>query len=282
MESRLAGVGRDWKMRFAALCILTMVTLGLPQSDPVDQTADEETLVQLIDQGPEAVIEYLEGFESGQRLDLFQLVRELYVFRSFEGQNLDDLVTVSDWAIEEALEQARNSEVTLVRMELLDIANTISWNLSADLAACWPGDTLTRTSTHFERGLGAALQSIVWRYELDKDDYSLFLAYWAAGMHQLSLNRPEEAIYNFVKSMNHAEQYTVDQGRPLGISPQAGFELLLAHGYFGLAEIMADGDTQHYDLVMSKLGEGLSDPEFSEDYQFAIDQLEWARTQLGI
>ncbi len=30
-----------------------------------------------------------------------------------------------------------------------------------------------------------ALQYVIWRYELDKGDYSLFLAFWAAGMHQL-------------------------------------------------------------------------------------------------
>lgn len=261
--------------------ILFVLLTGV-QSDAVGQDTVQELMVQLIDQGPVPVIEYLEGLEADERLDRFETVRELYVFRSFEGQNLDDLVTVSDWAIEEALEQARASEITLMRMELLDRANVLAWNLSADLAACWPGDTLTRTRAHHERGLSAALQCISWRHELEKGDYQLYLAYWAAGMHQLSLKRPEEAIFNFVKSMNHAEQYTVDQGRPLGIAPEVGFELLLAHGYFGLATLMADGDPEHYELVLSKLEEGLEYQEFESDYRFAIDQLEWARRQLGI
>ena len=107
------------------------------------------------------------------------------------------------------------------------------------------------------------------------------MAFWAAGMHQLSLGRMEEAIYNLVRSLNYAEQITIDSGRPLGFHAGAGYELLLAHGYFGLALIEAGESSEHYDQAISKLEEGIAEyEEFSDDYRFCIDQLEWARARL--
>jgi len=38
------------------------------------------------------------------------------------------------------------------REGLLQGASILSYNLSADLADCWPGDTLERTRAHFEAG----------------------------------------------------------------------------------------------------------------------------------
>jgi hypothetical protein len=248
-----------------------------------DFSQEEITLVRDLveNQGPQSVIDYISVFDIADRIDLYNLARELYVFNQFEGQNLDDLVTVIDFAIEDILGMSREEEAALIRMELLDQANIMSFNLSADLAECWPGDTLTRYTRHFERGLSAALQCIEWRYFLEKDDYPFFLAFWAAGMHQLSLGRPEEAIYNLVRSMNYAEQITVDAGRPLGFHAGAGYELLLAHGYFGLAQIVAGESSEHYYQTFGLLIEGIDAyGDFVDDYRFAVDQLDWARANL--
>lgn len=111
----------------------------------------------------------------------------------------------------------------------------------------------------------------------------LFTAFWAAGMHQLSLGRPEEAVYNPVSSLNHAQQYTVDQGRPLGLTSEAGFELILAHGYLGLAREMCGNDDDQYDRAIRAFEEGFEKyPELADDYRFGIAQLQWAREQLLI
>lgn len=264
---------------FAFLAITTIGVMAQPEDFPGIHA--EEMMTLITEEGPEAVIEFVHGFEPTERIALYHLARELYVFNQFEGRNLDDLVTVIDFAIEDILGVAREEDTALIRMGFLDQANVFSYNLSADLAECWPGDTLTRYPRHFERGLSAALQCIEWRYYLEKDDYPLFMAFWAAGMHQLSLGRPEEALYNLVRSLNYAEQITVDAGRPLGLHAGAGFELLLAHGYFGLALMEAGETAEHYELAISKLEEGIEEyDEYAVDYRFGIEQLEWVRERI--
>ncbi len=265
-----------------ALSLLTITAIcATAQPEDFPGIHAEEILSLITEEGPEAVIEFTRSFEPMDRIDLYNLARELYVFNTFEGQNLDDLVTVIDYAIEDILGVAREEDTALIRMALLDQANVFSYNLSADLAECWPGDTLTRHTRHFERGLSAALQCIEWRYYLEKDDYAFFMAFWAAGMHQLSLGRPEEALYNLVRSLNYAEQITVDAGRPLGLHAGAGFELLLAHGYFGLALMEAGGTAEHYEQAIGKLEEGIEEyDEYAVDYRFGIEQLEWVRERI--
>jgi tetratricopeptide (TPR) repeat protein len=228
--------------------------------------------------GAEEVIRYIREFQPCERLELYRLAREIMVFQGWEGQNLDDISAVSEEGIQEAMDQANRATDQLSIEILLDMANVMSYDLSADLAICWPGDTMTRARRHFERGLSAALQCIEWRRELEKGDYSLFLAYWAAGMHQLSLGRHREAVYNLVKSLNHAQQFTIDQGRPLGLAPQVGFELILAHGYLGLAMELCGYEDDQYERAIRAFREGMElYPELAEDYGFGIDQLERAR-----
>jgi hypothetical protein len=245
---------------------------------------DEETATlrdMVISEGPEAVIGYIAGFDLAQRVELYELARETYIFDTFPGEELDDLVAIADCAIEDMLREAREADDTLVRMMLLDQANVFSYNLSADLAECWPGDTLTRYPRHFERGLSAALQCLEWRYFLEKLNYPFFLAHWAAGMHQLSLGMNEQALYNMVRSMNYAEQITADNGIAIGFYPGAGFELLLAHGYYGLALLQATGDPSHFDRTIEHLEAGIEQyPDWAEDYTFAMEQLLWTRQRL--
>ncbi len=267
-------------MRFLTVMIfLAFTSVYGDVGIPVDVT--DSLYTKITNSGPDALIEYIEEFDPPQRLQLYQLAREVMVFRVWEGQSLDDIAAVAEAGIQEAMGQANNAPNALATEALLDLANVMSYNLSADLAECWPGDTLTRHDRHYERGLSAALQCVIWRYELDKGDYSLFLAFWAAGMHQLSLDRPRESIYNLVSSLNHAQQYTIDQGRPLGLTPQAGFELILAHGYLGMAMEMCGKDDDQYERAISAFEEGIEEyPELADDYGFGIAQLQWAREKL--
>ncbi|MBD3277373.1 MAG: hypothetical protein GF388_03650 [Candidatus Aegiribacteria sp.] len=247
----------------------------------VPSDAADSILIRLAENGPEGVVDYIQGFQPRERLQLYGLAREVLVFRQWEGKNLDDIVEVSDSGILEAMTQANTASDPDTIRALLDVANVMSYNLSADLAECWPGDTLIRTRDHFQRGLSAALQCVEWRRELEKGDYPLFMAYWAAGMHQMSLDRPEEAVYNLVKSLNHAQQITIDEGRSLGLHPGAGFELILAHGYLGLAMEMCGMEDDQYERAIEAFSEGaLEYPELAGDYDFGIQQLRWARDNL--
>ena len=265
----------------AALLVFSIMSTVSNAGDFLGDQVDA-LMILIEDQGPYAVIEHIEEFEPVQRLQLYELARELYIFSEWDGRNFDDYITVMDSGIEEALHQANNASDSFTITVFLDMANAMSYNLSADLAECWPGDTLTRHRRHFERGLSAALQCIEWRHELDKGPYPFFMAYWAAGIHQLSLYRPREAIYSFVKSLNNAQQVTIDAGRPLGIAPQAGFELLLAHGYLGLAmQMCGEDDGTQYETAIQAFQEGIKYPEWGgDDYSFGIAQLEWARVRI--
>lgn len=268
-------------MKLAGTLLILMAAFAF--SDDGDFPGNQvDTLFVLIENsGPEMVIEFIETFESVQRLQLYELAREILVFSDWDGKNLDYLVTVSDAGIEEALSQANNASNSFSILIFLDKANEMSYNLAADLAICWPGDTLTREIRHFQRGLSAALQCIEWRHELGKGEYPFFIAYWAAGIHQLSLGRPREAVYNFVKSLNHAQQYTIDEGRALGLAPHAGFELILAHGYLGIALDICGDDDDQYERAIGAFVLGLDEyPQYADDYRFGIEQLEWARGRL--
>jgi hypothetical protein len=253
--------------------VLSLAMTSLAEDIPSGQ--DEIILRLLENEGPAAVIEHIMGYGNEDRVALFHLAREVFVFGDWSGKNLDDLVVLVDAGIEETLRQAKEVNDTPTIIALIDQANVMSFNLAADLAECWPGDTLVRYHRHFERGLSAGLQCVEWRVELEKGEYPQYLAYWVSGMHQLSLGRYQQALYTLSKALNHAQQYTIDSGLPLGLAPQVGFDLLLAHGYLGIALIMCGDTPESYEQTIDALERGIEEiPEWAGDYQFAVDQLD--------
>ena len=120
------------KTILALLVTVTVCASAQPEDFPGIHSDLIITLIQ--DEGPEAVIEFIGDFEPMERIELYNITRELYVFSQFEGQNLDDLIAVMDYAIEDILGAAREEDASLVRKALLDQANIFSYNLSADLA----------------------------------------------------------------------------------------------------------------------------------------------------
>lgn len=264
-----------------ALCIILLTAAVAVCSGDLTEQEISNMGMLVENAGPVDVIEFIQGYEVADRIELYGIAREFYVFNTFPGQNLDDLITLCDYAIEDMLASSRVEDSELARTALLDQANIISFNLAADLAECWPGDTLTRYERHFRRGLEAAQQCLEWRHFLEKEDEPFYMAYWAAGMHQLSLGQPEQAIYSLVNSLNRAEQMAVDSGIQLGFYSGAGFEMLIAHGYLGLAFLQSGDESTHFDETIALFEEGIEKyPEQADDYQFGIDQLMWARDML--
>lgn len=256
--------------------ILAAVAAAGQTAAPVDL---EAKLIALYAAGntEDAVQMVMQG-QGAERLDRFDRAREVWVFGPWRGKDLDDYIVLADAGIEEAMRQAREATDPEEIIALVDRANVMSYNLAADLAACWPGDTLNRQPRHFQRGLSAALQSVEWRLELDKGPYPLYIAYWAAGMHQLSLGHCEQAVYTLNQALNHAQQHTADSGLPLGLAPEAGFDLILAHGYLGIALERCGQGSDQYDLAVEAFEEGIAEyPDRADDYSFGISQLETAR-----
>ncbi|MBD3370910.1 hypothetical protein GF402_11195 [Candidatus Fermentibacteria bacterium] len=256
------------------------ISFALAQDFPQSQA---DTLIAMMEAGkPQWVISFVRGFEPAQRLRLYHFAREVFLFEPWEGKDLDDLVTIANAGIEEAMAQAKEApRVAEVIKAFVDQANIMSYNLSADLADCWPGDTLVRYRRHFERGLSAALQCVEWRIELEKGPYPLYSAYWAAGMHQLSLGRYQQALYTLNQALNHAQQHTIDSGLPLGLCPEAGFDLILAHGYLGVALVMCGDTDDQYELAMEAFEEGIEQfPDRADDYRFGMEQLRRVRARI--
>lgn len=77
------------------------------------------------------------------------------------------------------------------------LANVQSYNLSANLADCWPGEENPRERHHFEAGLAAAERCVALRTQLKKDNISMARAHWMAGAHQLALRRFGDAEESF-------------------------------------------------------------------------------------
>ncbi|UCH79280.1 MAG: hypothetical protein JSU81_04840 [Candidatus Coatesbacteria bacterium] len=272
----------------AALIMLLTLTasLTLAEEGPVEEKAEfpetewEEMRALMEKKGADAVIEFVAGFDDEQRRQLYSLAQRGFAYRDWEGKNLDDLATVVQAGIAEGLRQARAETDAAKAAKLLDYANVLSYNLAADLAECWPGDTLPRDKRHFEAGLKAAADCLRWREELGKGPFPFSIAYWAHGMHLLSLGETHAALEDFRKSYKFAVEFAKAEGKDTSLSAEGEFGVLLAAGYVGLAEwvLGEDAEKAHYEEAISAFKEGAEKyPDKKDDFQFGIDQLEWVK-----
>lgn len=231
--------------------------------------------------GPEAVIEFINGFnDDEQRRQLYSFGRFAFAMKEWEGKNLDALVAVANAGIAEGLRQAEAATSAEDSAKLVDFANVLSYNLSADLAECWPGDTLPREKRHFDAGLKAAEDCIRWREELGKGSGPFAMAYWAKGMHQLSLGDVDGAVENFKKSLEYNVEVAKEEGTAAEVSAEAGFGLILADGYVGLAEWVKGDEAGkgRFENALAAFREGAEKyADKKDDFQFGIDQLEWVK-----
>jgi tetratricopeptide (TPR) repeat protein len=241
----------------------------------------EEMRKLMEDEGPEAVIKFIDAFEDDeQRRQLYSFARFAFAMKEWEGKNFDALIAVANAGIAEGLRQAEAATSPEDSAKLVDFANVLSYNLSADLAECWPGDTLPRERRHFEAGLKAAGDCIRWRGELGKGPEPFAIAYWAKGMHQLSLGDVDGAVENFEKSRAYNVEAAKEEGAATEVSPEAGFGLILAEGYVGLAEWVRGDEAGkgRYETAITSFREGAERyPDKRDDFQFGIDQLEWVK-----
>lgn len=215
-----------------------------------------------------------------ERRVLFAIGASHITQREWQGNNLDDLVTYCDAGIAECLRQAGAEADSEMRGRRKDTANVISYNLAASLADCWgEGDERERhqpEQRHFERGLKAAQDCIRWRLELDKGAWPFAIAYWAEGMHLLSLGRAAEAVESFRIGLEFSRQVARDNGLADAVGSGADFGVNLAAGYLGLARHIAgmSGGTELYQAALAAFEAQLEDPEHAEDAKFGIQQLQ--------
>jgi len=239
--------------------------------------------------GTDAVVEFINGFGDEERRKLYSFAQQAFYCREWEGKSFDGYIEIVNAGIAEGLRQAEaiatpNEAAKLPdeAARLKDFANILSYNMSADLAECWPGDETPREKRHIEAGLKAAEDCIRWREELGKGPFPFSIAYWAKGMHEFSLGEKENALTDFKKSFDYAVEYAKAEGVSPEVSAEGDFVVILGAGYVGLAEWAAGdeaGKTRYEEAVAAFKAQVDNYPEKKDDAQFGIDQLEWVKAK---
>ena len=193
------------------LITTTVVTVGAEEGDAVNEKTEfpethwDGMRTAMETGGPTTVVEFIDGFDGEERRKLYAFAQRAFYDRDWQGKNFDAYVEIVNAGIAEGLRQAEAADDPEEAAKLTDYSNVLSYNLSADLAECWPGDDAPRERRHFEAGLKAAEDCIRWREELGKGPFPFSIAYWAKGMHLLSLGDHAGALENFRKSFDYAE-----------------------------------------------------------------------------
>ena len=182
-----------------------------------------------------------------------------------ETKDFDQLITQYHNQIQEAL-----------KMDLQS-ANVLSYNLSADLVDCWPGDDDPREPRHYKAGLEAAQNCLAWRKELQKGPGPFSKAYWLKGAHELSLWRTQDAVDSFKASLEYAREQAGDSGEEL--SSDSPWSVLLGEGFLRLAEL-ANGRQEalaEFDRCCTLFEESIVKSELEKsDLEYCLGQLKKA------
>ena len=202
----------------------------------------------------------------------------------WQGKNLDQVILLYRAAIQEFQQQSSSASDPETASQRLDGANILSYNLSADLAPCWPGDDEPRSVHHLQEGRRAAEDCLRWREELEKGPGPFNIAWWARGIHCLALGDLESAIESFQNSLAAAVEMAEKASEPTALSPQASFSILLSSGYLGLARSIAStapGENLFDDAVAAFNSQIQAGGENASDAGFGRDQLQEASKRLA-
>lgn len=227
--------------------------------------------------GGAAVVEMIEAFDDPvMRHLLYSTARQGLVFREWEGKSFDAYITVCDAGIARLLAEVEGA-TEQARVNLYRGAHALGYNLTADLADCWPGDDAPRTRAHHERGLRAADQCLSWLQHLPSPAFDpRSRDHWARGIHQLALGDVSVAIESWTRSLEYAVEGARAEGSSTAIDGSGNFAVVLASGYLGLGRWI-DGDAAGevlYGIAIAAFREQLADSDRRAAAELGIGQLE--------
>ncbi len=241
----------------------------------------EEMRSRMESDGPDAVVAFIQDFsDPEERLKLYSFAQQSFGYKEWKGKNFDDYISVVNAGIAEALKQSEEAEDAKTSAKHKDFANVLSYNLSADLAECWPGDTAVREKRHFEVGLAAAEDCIRWRQELSKGPFPFSIAHWAKGMHQMSLGDTAGALESFQKALDYSVEYAREQNVPETITPEGDFVVILNSGYLGIAQWLEGskaGKARYEEACSAFQGQIDNYEDKKDDAQFGLEQLQYVK-----
>ena len=168
-----------------------------------------------------------------RRRQLFAMAQQALSRRKDAARDFDLLIAVVQAGVRDSMQQAGLEEDPAEGARLKTFVDTIAYDLAADLAECWPGDTARRMKHHFEAGLEASRECVRLRDEIGAPASSRSPAAWIRGAHELSLGRMRDAAVSFERALDFARRAA--SPAPAVVMPGGDYQVLLASGALGLA-----------------------------------------------
>lgn len=245
-------------------------------SDVAFSDSNKDELIARMQRDPALVVEFIQSHSDlSERRQLYKLAQRTFGVSTFEGRDLDAVILVVRAGIDEGLRQSGAETGPEAAGDLKNFSNVLAFNLAADLAECWPEDTLLRATRHFEAGLAAAMDCLRWRVELLKGPYPFSIAWWARGMHEMSLGMFTASAESFDRALDFGIQAAKTVGHEHDV--ETDFNVVLNRGYGGWARKLGGsrlGDEQFTNACerfsrIAATGEG----EAKADAAFGLAQL---------
>ncbi len=228
--------------------------------------------------GGEGAVKFIEGFEGVEKRVMYFFARMGLVMDDWKNKNFDDYITVVNRGLS-MLEHEQENAPEGEKTKWYNSAHIMNYNLSADLADCWPGDDLPRSKEHYARGLKAADECIKLQEKLGNQPGPLSMDYWAKGIHELSLGEIDKAVRSWDKSYEYARTDAEKQEKTSQVTKEAPFGVILGHGYLGLARWIngEDEGKAQYEQAINTFNAQTEDEAMKGDAEFGISQLEKVR-----
>ena len=230
--------------------------------------------------GVDGIVKFIDGFTDDlERRVLYVFARQGVMFQDWQGKNFDTYIGICDAGVKEILRQVESADDDEDLKKKLRSAHVLCYNLSADLADCWPGDETPRSKSHYERGLKAAEDCLKWADRMGSDANTYSIDFWAKGIHELSLGYSSNALESWSKSLEYACRTAELDPVPAMPDPAQNFGVILGFGYVGLAEWICGNDiakSKYHDAI-SAFKNQFDDAEKKSDAEFGISQLEKVR-----
>lgn len=185
-----------------------------------------ELIKSFLEEGVASVHRYLDqnNLVGIERLKLFEAVRSSIDSSYIDDHKLDRMREIYEASISEALAIADGDEA------LIEHANVLSYNLSANLADCWDDAVEPRTNEHFQAGIAAANRCLELRKKLKKPPVAMAMAFFILGVHEYSLQHYADAEKAWSQKLEH--EYLQYQASS---DTEGDLNVLLSQALIGLA-----------------------------------------------
>lgn len=234
--------------------------------------------------GPEKILGHIQASQDPiERRALFLMSSQRISNSQGVTRTLDDVITISRAAITEFCIQSSQETDTEERERRLEGANILSYNLAADLAPCWPEDSESRETRHYEEGIRCAEDCLEWRSLLQKGALPFSMAWWALGTHRCGLSDWTGACEAYEKSLEAAQVDAQENSSPTNVSPESSFSINIANGWLEFARWRGGDETSYnrfLEVIAAFRHQIDQKSESREDALIGIQQLETAALRL--